>query len=442
MNQQPTYNPLELLRRWVQGDTRQEEERQLDQLAKEDPFLAEALEGYRRHPEGRHAERVEKLKARLRERRRERRGMLFYLPRVAAAVVAVALMAAGFWYVNQGGLADTSALALEKQDTVEERMEKAAPEPEVADAPSPGAETAPESAELQPPSERQRTQEAADEPESKPLPKRQKKTEAQEKPRPLPPTEPLHIAQAEPLAAPAQARELPPAADELAVYKFDKKEKMAAEEAQMEDAAGRARTAAPSAAARTQPAAPSMRRVSGAVLDENGDPLIGVNVLLEGTNLGTVTDLDGQFQLEWPDSLSGGLIFTYVGLTSLQVDPGDKDTLEVVMDEAAPLLEEVVVTGLNVPRQEPPPPRPEKGFPHLRQYVRDSLQYPEAARREGVEGRVKLRFRIRPDGSLYDFRVEKGLNEECNEEAIRLLKEGPKWEGAGQEATFTVRFKL
>ncbi len=438
MKQQPTYNPLELLRRWVQGDTRQEEERQLEQLAKEDPFLAEALEGYRRRPEGRHAERVEQLRARLRERRRERRGILFYLPRVAAAVVALALVGGGFWYVNQGGLADTSALALEEQDTVEERMEKAAPEPTVADAPSPAAE----SAELQPPSERQNTSGAAGEPESKPLPKRQKKTEEQERPAPPPPTEPLQIAQAEPLPAPAQARELPPAADESAAYEFDKKEKMAAEEALMEDAAGRARIAAPSAAAGAHPAGPSMRRVSGAVLDENGDPLIGVNVLLEGTNLGAVTGLDGQFQLEWPDSLSGGLIFTYVGLTSLQVDPGDKDTLEVVMDEAAPLLEEVVVTGLNVPRQEPPLPRPEKGFPHLRQYVRDSLQYPEAARREGIEGRVKLRFQIRPDGSLYDFRVEKGLNEECNEEAIRLLKEGPKWEGAGQEATYTVRFKL
>ena len=72
MNQQPTYNPLELLRRWVRGETPLGEERQLEQLAEEDSFLAEALEGYRLHPEGQHAERVERVKARLRKKRKKR----------------------------------------------------------------------------------------------------------------------------------------------------------------------------------------------------------------------------------------------------------------------------------------------------------------------------------------------------------------------------------
>ena len=105
----------------------------------------------------------------------------------------------------------------------------------------------------------------------------------------------------------------------------------------------------------------------------------------------------------------------------------------------------MTVTGYSAAHKEaavtPPPPRPENGFSKLRQYVRDNLKYPGEARERGIEGKVQLSFRIRADGSLYDFNIEKRLGYGCDEEAIRLLKEGPKWEGAGQAAEYTVRFK-
>lgn len=437
MNHPPTYNLLELLRRWVRGETPHEEERQLEQLSEGDPFLAEALEGYRRHPEGRHAERVEKVKSRLRERTKKRRGVLFYLPRVAAAALVLALAGGGFWYLNQKG-GDQPALAFEERPDTEEKVEKAA-----SDSAAPAAslpESGPETAAMEPSSEQQIAQHQAEEPPaSKPRPAERKTEEKAARPSPPATTEPLRIAQAEPPAAPAKARELPPEADKIADYRFNNKEVAAAEEEGAEDPVlSKARIAAPPAAAKAKTAEPEMRRVSGIVLDENGEPLPGVNVNLEDTYLGTITDLDGRFRLEWPDSIGGDLIFDYTGLVILKVSPAGKDSLEVVIPDGEALLEPVTITGYSSPARA----RPEKGFSHLRQYIRDNLQYPEEARRNGTEGKVELRFSIQADGTPYNFHIEKGLSEECNREAIRLLKEGPKWEGAGQEATYTVRFKL
>ena len=76
------------------GETPLEEERQLDQLAEEDPFLAEALEGYRSHPEGRHAN-GRTVEGRLRERDRKQ-GLLFYLPAWRQRQFALAVMVGGF----------------------------------------------------------------------------------------------------------------------------------------------------------------------------------------------------------------------------------------------------------------------------------------------------------------------------------------------------------
>lgn len=53
-------------------------------------------------------------------------------------------------------------------------------------------------------------------------------------------------------------------------------------------------------------------RVSGKVLDENGDPIIGATIQIKGTGQGTVTDLDGNFALSAPTN--GTLVISYVGI--------------------------------------------------------------------------------------------------------------------------------
>lgn len=85
---------------------------------------------------------------------------------------------------------------------------------------------------------------------------------------------------------------------------------------------------------------------SGQVVDDQGDPLIGVSVLLKGGTVGTVTDVDGRFSIECPGS-AAILTFSYVGFVTVeqQVDPTSTN-ITVTMEMGSAELEEVVITGL------------------------------------------------------------------------------------------------
>src|SRR5690625_2515891 len=84
--------------------------------------------------------------------------------------------------------------------------------------------------------------------------------------------------------------------------------------------------------------------VSGTVTDQAGEPLIGVNIQLKGTDKGTSTDFDGNFTFEDIDE-NAILVISYIGYQTLEVEVAGKSTLEIVMTSDAQLLDEVVVVG-------------------------------------------------------------------------------------------------
>ncbi len=69
------------------------------------------------------------------------------------------------------------------------------------------------------------------------------------------------------------------------------------------------------------------------------------------------------------------------------------------------------------------------GMGKLYMYIDKNLKYPKDARRESISGKVFVEFVINRDGSIDDttVKVVQGLNESCNNEAIRLIKECPDW---------------
>jgi len=96
------------------------------------------------------------------------------------------------------------------------------------------------------------------------------------------------------------------------------------------------------------------RTVSGRVTSaEDGGPLPGVNVVLQGTTTGTATDADGRYSLSVPAS-GGKLIFSFIGLTSQELEIGTRTSIDVQMAQDVAQLNEVVVTagGLVVQRRE------------------------------------------------------------------------------------------
>ena len=81
--------------------------------------------------------------------------------------------------------------------------------------------------------------------------------------------------------------------------------------------------------------------VQGVVTDENGEPIIGANVVEKGTTNGTVTDLDGKFTMEVSEN--GVLQISYIGYAMTELRPGKEANLNVKLREDALQMDEVVV---------------------------------------------------------------------------------------------------
>lgn len=90
------------------------------------------------------------------------------------------------------------------------------------------------------------------------------------------------------------------------------------------------------------------RQISGQVVDGNGDPVIGASVLVKGTSNGTITDIDGKFQLQ---NVSGILVVSYIGYKTQEISLKGQKNLEIVLKEDAEVLDEVVVVGYGVQKK-------------------------------------------------------------------------------------------
>lgn len=94
------------------------------------------------------------------------------------------------------------------------------------------------------------------------------------------------------------------------------------------------------------------RTVSGKVTSaDDGSPLPGVNVVLKGTNNGTVTDADGNYSLSGVPSSGGSLIFSFIGLQTSEVVIGERGVVDVSLSLDVQQLSEVVVTAIGIERE-------------------------------------------------------------------------------------------
>lgn len=84
--------------------------------------------------------------------------------------------------------------------------------------------------------------------------------------------------------------------------------------------------------------------IRGVVTDESGEPLMGAGVFVEGTTIGVVTGLDGDYEIEVPaDAVN--LVFSYIGLNDLTVAINGRTQIDAVLKEDTNFLDEVVVVG-------------------------------------------------------------------------------------------------
>lgn len=86
------------------------------------------------------------------------------------------------------------------------------------------------------------------------------------------------------------------------------------------------------------------KTVSGVVVDQNGDPVIGANVMVKGTTIGSITGVDGDFILNSVPQ-SAVLVISYIGYITKEVPVGKQQAMKIVLVEDLQKLDEVVVVG-------------------------------------------------------------------------------------------------
>ncbi|WP_195375530.1 MULTISPECIES: TonB-dependent receptor [Parabacteroides] len=91
------------------------------------------------------------------------------------------------------------------------------------------------------------------------------------------------------------------------------------------------------------------KKVTGTILDPNNEPIIGANVVVRGTTIGTVTDVDGKFELDVPTGAT--LQVSYIGYIEQDIAVGNKSILSVIMKEDSQALDEVVVVGFGTQKK-------------------------------------------------------------------------------------------
>lgn len=91
------------------------------------------------------------------------------------------------------------------------------------------------------------------------------------------------------------------------------------------------------------------KTVTGVVVDAAGVPVIGANVIVKGTTVGTITDFDGNYSLEVPENAV--LQISYIGYLTEEVTVGNKSSINVTLKEDSQALDELVVVGYGTMRK-------------------------------------------------------------------------------------------
>ncbi|MDH5475438.1 MAG: energy transducer TonB [Cyclobacteriaceae bacterium] len=111
---------------------------------------------------------------------------------------------------------------------------------------------------------------------------------------------------------------------------------------------------------------------------------------------------------------------------------------EMIYDEVEEIEEEKVDEVFLIVEKVPVPVG---GLSAFYKYVGEEINYPSAAIRARIDGKVFVQFIVNKDGSLSDFEVVKGVGLGCDEEAVRVLKKAPKWI-PGKQRGKNVRVKM
>jgi TonB family protein len=176
---------------------------------------------------------------------------------------------------------------------------------------------------------------------------------------------------------------------------------------------------------------------------DDGLPIVGATVRVQGTNASAVTDANGMFNLS-ADSNKSKLIVAYIGYTARQVNIRQRDSLNTIaLEPANAALAEVVVTGYTNPAATDNTAvmnaHPRAGWSSFKKYLKQNAVSPD-----GKTGVVKLSFDVDRAGAINNMFILKSLSPAADQKAIELVKSGQGWAGSstGKPEKVKVRVKF
>lgn len=197
------------------------------------------------------------------------------------------------------------------------------------------------------------------------------------------------------------------------------------------------------------------RLIQGRVKTSNSEEgMPGATVSIEGTGKGVMTDNQGKFSIRVADTVKDvKLVVAALGFNSKKMEVSQKENnLDITLREQATALSEVVVTdyrkskkaGVYQSQQERvyQLPAPKDGYDRYQEYLTKNVRYPASAAAGNVTGKVKVSFRVQPDGTLADFKITRRLQPDCDAEALRVVKEGPEWTPASDGKATRVQVEV
>ena len=187
-----------------------------------------------------------------------------------------------------------------------------------------------------------------------------------------------------------------------------------------------------------------MNYFHGHVVDANNNPLPFANITSVRNNVGTYADANGNFTLISTDSVLNVKIRSIGFENDIAHLKNNVALNKIVLQEDKTAPDRIISyqkpdTNRTRGSMKFEEPEPADGWINYNTYIANNIQMPD----NSVSGQVQLSFDVDQNGDPVDVRVEKSLCQKCDEEAARLIKQGPKWKRKDKKSkrvTVTVPF--
>ena len=177
------------------------------------------------------------------------------------------------------------------------------------------------------------------------------------------------------------------------------------------------------------------------VVTADNKPLAFANVAIPKTNKPVYTDTNGNLKLSSADS-TVNVVVTSAGYlpqkfklqnsavqNKIVLQPNDIATKEIsVSKKRSGVKAELKKQAVNAEMDEEEDAEPAGGWIEYNNYLSNNLVFPNEAKQNNIHGEVEVFIKLKNNGDISKVKVDKSLCHECDAEAIRLVKEGPKWE--------------